>query len=282
MRAGLVALGGLPAGVGLMRLGSVTHSVNMEQRYVPLSFSAGSGQLTATVPQNANVAPPGVYMLFIVDDAGVPSVAKMVQVSDGVPPPPPPPPPPPGTNQPPTVTLDQPTNGASFTAPATVNLAATASDANGHVTAVQFYNGTTKLGEDMTAPYSFAWSGVGSGTYQLTAKAIDNDGAAKTTAASTITVNAPPTASITSPANGAVFRWRPTITITATATDPGGSVTKVQFRNGNTVLGQDTTAPYSYTWSNVASGNHTLRVRATDNAGAVTTSAPVGITVRQR
>ena len=121
---------------------------------------------------------------------------------------------------------------------------------------------------------------MGSGTYPLTAKAIDDDGAATTTTpASTITVNAPPTASITSPANGAVFRWRPTITITATATDPGGSVTKVQFRNGNTVLGQDTTAPYSYTWRNVATGSHTLRVRATDNASAVTTSAPVGIRV---
>ena len=65
----------------LLRLGAVTHSTNMEQRYVPLSFSAGSGELTATFPQNANVAPPGVYMLFIIDAAGVPSVAKMVQVS---------------------------------------------------------------------------------------------------------------------------------------------------------------------------------------------------------
>ena len=108
--------------VALLRLGAVTHSTNMEQRYVPLSFNAGSGQLTATVPQNANVAPPGVYMLFIVDDAGVPSVAKMVRIGSDAPRPPPPPP----TNQPPTVTLTQPTNGATFTAPATVNLAATA------------------------------------------------------------------------------------------------------------------------------------------------------------
>ena len=59
-------------------------------------------------------------------------------------------------------------------------------------------------------------------------------------------------------------------------------MTKVEFLNGSTVLGQDTTAPYSYTWKNVPSGSHTLRVRATDNAGAVTTSAPVGITVRGR
>jgi Domain of unknown function (DUF1929)/Bacterial Ig domain len=268
----------------LLRLGAVTHSTNMEQRYVPLSFSAGSGELTATAPQNANVAPPGVYMLFIIDDAGVPSVAKMIRVASDAPPPPPPPPPPP-TNQPPSVTLDQPPTGATFTAPATVNLAATATDPNGHVTAVHFFSNGMKLGEDFTAPFTFAWSGVGAGTYGLTATAIDNDGATTTTPPTTITVtaapapNQPPSASITSPANGAIFPRKPTITITAEASDADGSVTRVEFLNGNSVLGQDTSAPYSNTWKNVPSGTRTLRVRATDNAGAVTTSAGVTITV---
>src|ERR671925_453106 len=64
--------------VGLVRLGSQTHSVEMEQRYLPLSFTAGKGKLTASVPANVHTAVPGVYMLFIVDSAGVPSVAKMV------------------------------------------------------------------------------------------------------------------------------------------------------------------------------------------------------------
>ena len=66
--------------VALVRLGAVTHSVNMEQRYVPLSFTAGTGTLTATAPANPNVAPPGVYMLFVIDANGVPSVARMVRV----------------------------------------------------------------------------------------------------------------------------------------------------------------------------------------------------------
>ena len=52
-----------------------------------------SGTLTATVPANLNVAVPGVYMLFIVDSAGVPSVAKMLALDPAVQPPPPPPPP---------------------------------------------------------------------------------------------------------------------------------------------------------------------------------------------
>ena len=88
--------------LALVRLGAVTHSVNMEQRYVPLSFTAAGGALQATSPANANVAPPGVYMLFVIGSDGVPSVARMVQVSEDSPWPPPSaedpaPPSPPGT-----------------------------------------------------------------------------------------------------------------------------------------------------------------------------------------
>ena len=68
--------------VALVRLGSVTHSVNMEQRYVPLSFTPGSGAINATAPASANVAPPGVYMLFLIDANGVPSMARMVRVAN--------------------------------------------------------------------------------------------------------------------------------------------------------------------------------------------------------
>ena len=259
------------AKVALVRLGAVTHSVDMEQRYIPLSFTAGATSLTATAPINANVAPPGPYMLFVVDTNGVPSVAHMVSVQDG--------------GSPPTVALTQPANGATFTAPATVNLAATVSDADGTVTRVEFFNGAAKVGEDTTAPYSFTWGGVAAGTYTVTARATDNLGSSTTSAPSTITVsaaNTAPTVSITSPADGAIFSWKPTITITAAASDPGGSVARVEFRNGTTVLGQDTSAPYSITWRNVPPGSHVLTARATDSGGAATTSSPVGITVRPK
>jgi hypothetical protein len=53
----------------------VTHCTNMGQRYLPLSFSAGTGSLTVTAPANANLAPPGNYLLFLVDTNGIPSVA---------------------------------------------------------------------------------------------------------------------------------------------------------------------------------------------------------------
>ncbi|MEE9425952.1 MAG: galactose oxidase-like domain-containing protein [Methylococcales bacterium] len=68
--------------VGLVRTGSVTHSQNMEQRYIPLSFIPRNGALEVTTPDSANIAPPGHYMLFIIDNAGVPSVSKMLRVDD--------------------------------------------------------------------------------------------------------------------------------------------------------------------------------------------------------
>jgi hypothetical protein len=256
--------------VALVRLGAVTHSNNMEQRYVPLAFTANATTITATAPANANVAPPGFYMLFVIDTNGVPSIATMVKVTQ--------------SNSSPTVTLTQPTDGATFAAPATVNLAATASDLDGAVTKVEFFNGSTKLGEDTTAPYTLTWSGVAAGTYALTARATDDLGATTTSAAARVTVasNSPPTVAITSPTDGATFAWKPTITVTATAADADGSVTAVEFRDGSTLLAQDTTAPYSFTWRNVPQGTHVLTARATDNRGAAATSSPVGITVRPK
>ena len=69
------------ATVSLIRLSSVTHSFNASQRINFLPFQVTGGTLTATAPPNANVCPPGHYMLFIVDQQGVPSVAEIIQVS---------------------------------------------------------------------------------------------------------------------------------------------------------------------------------------------------------
>jgi hypothetical protein len=68
------------ASVALIKLGSVTHAFNMDQRYVPLSFTSSSGNLSVQTPANGNLAPPGHYMLFIVDTNGVPSVATILNI----------------------------------------------------------------------------------------------------------------------------------------------------------------------------------------------------------
>jgi Domain of unknown function (DUF1929)/FG-GAP repeat len=68
------------AKVGLVRLGAATHSQDQGQRYVPLTFDTSGSTITATAPANSNIAPAGYYMLFITDNAGVPSVAKMIKL----------------------------------------------------------------------------------------------------------------------------------------------------------------------------------------------------------
>ncbi|WP_239164166.1 galactose oxidase-like domain-containing protein [Actinoplanes palleronii] len=69
--------------VALVGLADVTHGVDQGQRYVPLKFSVSGTTLTVTGPPNGGVAPPGYYMLFVIDANGVPSVAKIVQVAKG-------------------------------------------------------------------------------------------------------------------------------------------------------------------------------------------------------
>ena len=64
----------------LIGLGAVTHSFDQNQRYVPLTFQQATGGLTVQAPSSGNLAPPGYYMLFIVNANGVPSVASMVNI----------------------------------------------------------------------------------------------------------------------------------------------------------------------------------------------------------
>jgi hypothetical protein len=68
--------------VVLVRPGSSTHAFDMDQRLVGMSFTTSSSTLTVTAPPNANIAPPGYYMLFVVNRAGVPSVASFVGLNN--------------------------------------------------------------------------------------------------------------------------------------------------------------------------------------------------------
>ena len=184
----------------------------------------------------------------------------------------------------PTVNLTAPAANASFTAPAIINITANAADVDGTVSSVAFYNGSTLLGTDATAPYSYSWTNVAVGTYSITARATDNSGATTTSTAVSVTVtgstpNTPPTVSLTAPAANASFTAPSTISITANASDANGTVSSVAFYNGTTLLGTDATAPYSYSWTNVAVGTYSITARATDNAGATTTSTAVSVIV---
>jgi hypothetical protein len=76
----------------------------------------------------------------------------------------------------------------SFTQPAKIDLAAGASDTDGTVVSVSFYDGSKLIAQDTSAPYSYRWNGAGVGNHMLTARAVDNAGAAATSNIVTITV----------------------------------------------------------------------------------------------
>lgn len=91
--------------------------------------------------------------------------------------------------------------------------------------------------------------------------------------------NAPPAVDLVAPLNGATYNWGDNIELTATASDTDGGVDKVEFYQGSTLLGEDTTAPYSFTWMRPDVGNHTLTAVAIDDSGASTTSTAVEVIV---
>jgi len=96
-------------------------------------------------------------------------------------------------NQGPTVTLTSPNNGDTFPAGSSVTLQATASDADGSIARVEFFEGTTKLGEDTSAPYLWTWTNSGQGVFDVNAVAVDDGGLRTQSGSRTITVGEPPT-----------------------------------------------------------------------------------------
>ncbi len=180
----------------------------------------------------------------------------------------------------PIVALTAPISGANYTSPATLNCAASVT-ANGHtITKVQFYNGATLLGEDATAPYGFTWSNVTAGNYSLTAKAVYDAGSTVVSSAANVTVaNPSPAVVLTSPVAGTSFTSPATVGLTAAVTANGHTITKVQFYNGATLLGEAATVPYGFTWSNVGNGNYALKARAVYDSGNTVESASINIVV---
>jgi len=179
----------------------------------------------------------------------------------------------------PAVNLTAPAANAVFAAPATISLSATATDAVGTISKVDFYQGTTLIGTATISPYSFNWTNVAPGTYSLTAMATNDAGGTTTSAPVAIKVDAAPVVNLTAPANNAVFAAPAAIALSAAATDTVGTITKVDFYQGTTMIGTSTAAPYSFSWTGVAAGSYSLTAVATNDAGMTTTSSAVAIAV---
>lgn len=185
-------------------------------------------------------------------------------------------------NSPPTVSLTNPFNGATFNAPVDLTISATASDSNGSIAEVEFFAGALSLGKKTSTPYSLVWQNPPLGSHVLIARAKDNEGATTSSASATITVNGV-TAAITAPANGATFAAPASFTLSATATTSSGTVTKVELFDGTTLLQtfntSTSTVDINVGLSSVAAGVHSYTAKATDSGNRTSTSTAVSVTV---
>jgi glucose/arabinose dehydrogenase len=178
----------------------------------------------------------------------------------------------PANNQAPTVSISA---AASGTVGVAMVLAASAADADGSVAKVEFFDAATKLGEDLSSPYTLSWTPSSTGAHNLTARATDDQGATTTSAAVVVNVSAapgpdttPPTLSLTAPANFAAGLTG-LLTVSASAADNVG-VASVEFQlDGESLAAADTSAPYGLSVDTTLYpvGQHLLRARARDAAG---------------
>ncbi len=181
--------------VVLIRPGAPTHAFDMEQRLVGLTFTAGSGVLNVTAPPNGNIAPPGYYLLFILNSAGVPSVAQFVQLT------------PSPADIPPTGTITSPSSNVTITAGQSVSFSGTGTDPDGTITGYSWtFPGGTPSSSSVATPGNVTYAAAG--TYTATLTVTDNANLTDPNPPTrTITVNPAPDFSISaSPSSQSVLQ----------------------------------------------------------------------------
>ena len=180
----------------------------------------------------------------------------------------------------PEVGLTAPVNGSLLLAPGSVALAATASDADGSVARVEFFDGGVKIGEDLEAPYTAQWLSPAVGPHELTAVATDNLGAAQKSAVVNVMIfdaTGTPFARVTAPPDGHIAEGPTNMLVTAFASATDG-VTNVEFFANGVSIGSDVSAPYSVIW-NAPFGTSLLTAVASGADGRTGVSAASGVTI---
>jgi hypothetical protein len=251
--------------LSLTRATSVTHSYNTDQRRVPLSFRQNGTTVTATMPANANLLPPGSYLLSGVDAKGVPTPAQMVTIKRS------------GAG---TVTVyEKDSTAADFTGPsvkvrfpvtdgyvkAGASLRVEASDPHGIAGTELWINGKRQS--------SLRWDPAAKdGTATMTVRVYDRLNNLTQISRKVIVDNRKPTLRITSaPANNSKLRGK--VTIAATATDKN-VVTRVEMLVDGKVVAVDRKAAYRLSLYPKKYGKKfTLQLRAYDRTGNVVYSA---------
>ncbi len=179
----------------------------------------------------------------------------------------------------PSVNLAAPANGTIFQQGQTISLTANASDPDGSIDKVEFYQDGQLIGEASDAPFDYQLGFTPPGVYSFTAKAIDNKGASKISSAVSVTVNAQPFAFLSSPANNSIFHGTGNLILLARVGDTDDAVRKVAFLQNGIKVGEDSIAPYSLSLSNLTPGPYFFAVQAFDSRGGSGVSTPAAVLV---
>lgn len=181
----------------------------------------------------------------------------------------------------PTISLVTPKVDTSYLFPATITIEADAFDPDGSISKVDFYQGETLVGTDNSSPYRLSLGNVQKGSYTFWAKATDNMGnSAKTEVVNVTVSNILPVVTLISPAIDSTFlNSEGNLTLEADATDEDGTINKVEFYNGATLLGTDYFAPYRFDWTGITPGTYWVSAKAIDSSGESATTGQVKISV---
>jgi len=169
------------ASVVLVRPGSQTHAFDMDQRLVELSFVASRDVVTAIAPPSGAIAPPGYYMLFILDAEGVPSVARYVRLLPTGP-----------GNQAPAAAIASPASNVTVGKGGTISFVGSGSDPDGTIALYSWsFPGGIPASSNAVAPRAVTYSTPG--VYTASLIVTDDKGGASVPAVRTITVTDFPT-----------------------------------------------------------------------------------------
>lgn len=223
------------------------------------------GATTATLSlTNVQVSQSGPYAVTVSNQSGTVSSAPATLTVTSI--------------QGPVVTIISPTNGAVFSTNSDVLLAADASESNGVIAQVEFLLGTNSAGIVSNSPFSMILSNLAAGSYVLTARATDTQGNVGISTPVSFSTGVP-VVIITSPTNGAKFPENSNILFSADASEPGATITQVEFLVDSNSVGVATSSPFSVVGSNIVAGTHVVTAKATDNQGNVVSSAGVNFSV---
>ncbi|MFZ9854725.1 MAG: Ig-like domain-containing protein, partial [Limisphaerales bacterium] len=156
----------------------------------------------------------------------------------------------PNSNPKPSVVLEVASSSQPLVAPAVVEMEGSVTANSNSIQKVQFLEGGTVLGEDTTAPYTLSWPDVTAGTRRLVARVFYGSNQTVDSAVVSVVVGSPVPSVVLSAGTPPSGGWvaPATIALSAVVTVQGNTIQKVQFLEGGTVLGEDTTAPYTLSW----------------------------------